>query len=86
MAGGTPDPDKLKELARRLQKAADKLDEVTKECQSAMNAADWTDAEGVRFGESLAATLRTVSAPKEPIKELAKTAQNKGAAIAQYRR
>ena len=81
------DPAKLRELAKKLRSAGDQLEQVQRQVQGALRAADWPDHEGQRFGDGVSRDLKAVTAVGNKLKsEYPKTLERKARLLDDFQR
>lgn len=87
MAAFDADPQKLRDLSKRLQAAGNELEQLRTQVMRAFQSAGWDDNEGQRFQQSLDADLKTVQRAGQKLRsEYTKTLERKARALDEYRR
>lgn len=81
------DPNKLRDLARKLKKAGRQIEEAQRQALGALQSSGWTDAERRRFEADLSRELRTVAAVGRKLQnDYPKTLERKAKALDDFRR
>lgn len=87
MAGFDADPNKLRDLSKRLQKAGDELEQLRNQVGRALQSAGWDDTEGRRFQQSLDTDLKVAQRLGQKMRsEYTRTLERKARALDEYRR
>ncbi|MGN6557881.1 MAG: hypothetical protein ACTHLH_07690 [Solirubrobacterales bacterium] len=81
------DPVKLRALAKKLRSAGDQLEQVQRQVQGALRAADWHDHEGRRFADIVSHELKAVTAAGHKLKnEHPRALEKKAQALDDFQR
>ncbi len=87
MAGINADPDKLRELSKKLQTAGTELEQLRNQITRAFQATGWDDSEARRFEQQLTNDLKTVARIGQGLRsDYPKTLDRKARALDDFRR
>lgn len=86
MPSVSADPEKLRNLASALRKAAEQCEQIARTVQRGLDAAGWKDSERVKFEQEITATLKPLLRSADQLKsQHAPQLQRKAQALEQYR-
>lgn len=81
------DPEKLKQLAGALQKAAQQCEQISRQLQRSLDNTGWRDPERTKFEQNLKESLKALNRIADHMKsQLAPQLQKKAAALEQFHR
>lgn len=81
------DPEKLRDLAKKMSAAGQQLDAMRNQIAKSVANAGWDDSERRRFEEQLAADLRSVAAVAQRLQsQYPSILQRKARALDEFRR
>lgn len=87
MAGINADPDKLRDLSKKLQAAGTELEQLRNQISRAFQAAGWDDNEGRRFEQQLSNELKSAARIGQRLRgDYPKTLERKARALDDFRR
>lgn len=87
MAGVNADPDKLRELSKKLQAAGSELEQLRNQTMRAFQATRWDDTEGHRFEQQLSGDLKAAAKIGQKLRtDYPKTLERKARALDDFRR
>jgi hypothetical protein len=87
MPNVTADPEKLRDLAKKISSAGQQLDAMRNQITKAVASAGWDDSERHRFEEQIAADLKTVAAVAQRLQsQYPSVLQRKARALDEFRR
>ena len=81
------DPDKLRELAKKLKSSGDQIEQMQRQALGALQASGWNDRERQRFEADLSRDLKAVSAIGRKLQnDYPKALERKAKALDDFRR
>jgi hypothetical protein len=81
------DPDKLRELAKKLKSSGDQIEQIQRQALGALQASGWNDRERQRFEADLSRDLKAVSAIGRKLQnDYPKALERKAKALDDFRR
>lgn len=87
MAGINADPDKLRDLSKKLSAAGTELEQLRTQITRSFQAARWDDSEAQRFWQSLDTDLKAVQRIGQKLRsDYPKTLERKARALDDFRR
>lgn len=80
------DPEKLRQFAKQLERAADQLVDVPRELSRALDRSGWEDAERLKFEQDFKLALKSLSQFTDKLRnEYAPALQRRASILDQYR-
>ena len=87
MANVVADPEKLRELAKKMASAGQQMDAMRNQIAKALSSAGWDDSERRRFEEQVNSDLKAVAAVAQRLQsQYPSTLQRKARALDDFRR
>lgn len=81
------DPAKLRDLAKKLKRAGDQLEQMQRQALSALQSSGWDDRERQRFEADLSRDLKTVTTIGKKLQnDYPKALERKAKALDDFRR
>jgi hypothetical protein len=81
------DPDKLRELAQKLKKSGEQIEQMQRQALGALQASGWNDRERQRFEADLSRDLKAASAIGRKLQnDYPKALERKAKALDDFRR
>lgn len=81
------DPDKLRQLAAKLKRAGQEMEQLQRQAMGALQGSGWNDRERDRFEAALSGDLKTATALGRKLQnDYPKTLERKAQALDDFRR